>query len=212
LSDCSGDDLDELEQQKNGGNCASVLQYPNGCCEQNCQKACKQSLEVRDRQAGFGFLTFVLGLIFALSFCCGICPLCCYAKDKAGNRALSMPVPIQAHASGVVQPMPVVMGTPVNMQPMVQVQGTLVSQQGMVVGQQQGMQGQVQYAQPSQLAGGQHMQYAQSYAAQPNQPGMYAQQGALPEAKLVGADGDVAPIPANALEGSLGGSSSGPPQ
>jgi hypothetical protein len=172
LTSCSSYDLDDLEREFDG--CYNVLQYPNGCCEEKCQKVCAQSNSERGNQVGKGILMIFFGFVFAASFSCGMIPICCYAQDKAG-----VPVPMQGQ--------PGVMMAPVQAQ-VVMVQGTIIQQ------------GYLQPTQPTQPA----QQGAPVYAQQPNleQQQAFVQPGQpLPEAKLV-ANND-APVPANTLEGTL---------
>merc|ERR1711865_740845 len=64
--------------------CAVIASKPNGCCEEavNCdQKACSKDNDTRKGAFLLGLLFIAIGLVFSLSFMCGICPICCFAKD-----------------------------------------------------------------------------------------------------------------------------------
>jgi len=85
--------------------CTSLQKYPNLCCEMeiNCQKkACKEDEAQRAGAVVGGLILIALGLIFTVSFSCGICPICCFAKETAVAPAQAIIVAQAAPAQAPV--------------------------------------------------------------------------------------------------------------
>jgi len=81
---CSPYEQGELEDEV--AECRRWEKYPNACCEDPMEcttaKPCADSNEARAGTFILGLILLLLGLILTASFSCGICPICCCAKDK----------------------------------------------------------------------------------------------------------------------------------
>jgi len=111
--------------------CARWDKYPNGCCDKECQtikQACKDDNATRAGQWLTGLLLIMIGIIFGSSFSCGICPICCCAKEKGPAVMPAQQGVVQAQAVVMAVPQPQVVMAQVQAAPIVMAQAQPVVQ------------------------------------------------------------------------------------
>merc|ERR1711939_1109003 len=90
------------ECDKNG------IMYEYRCCNDNCQKPCKQDEDTRGGIVVGGILMLIVFVfIFTPIFSCGIVPCCCFAKDMPDQlppAGYAQPIPMQGIAQAVTVP------------------------------------------------------------------------------------------------------------